>query len=735
LRIYQRQRLAVYVLAAVFLAVVAILGYSHAETRRVHGWVTRTLEWEDHVTSLRVWINRGSNEALASILGANLGSEESWTGDGAMARAELIHLRTHFDDDPAHLARVDELGRLVAERLDIERRATEAARVGGSAAARDLLAASNWSRGRAQVRAITSAMLADARRQHQLREEHYDVVIRRATVAFAAAIAIMIGTFLFLLNQLRVSQRGRDEAERAKDLVRERLSDLAGVLDTVPAAVLICRDREGRWMEGNRFAGELLRVAPGQNFSQSAPPGERPSVRYVKDGAPVPPDTLPVQAAARDGVAVDDASLDLLFDDGTVRHVLGKARPLLDASGEPRGAVGAFVDVTDTVRSAHELLASFDENRRLLATVRRSELLYREMARNFPNGAIGLFDHDLRFLVFGGTQLALKRDPEGAVGHTLAEILPPEVVAQIEPVHRDALRGVDGRVEVVIRGRTLVIRARPVRDETGSVIMGIAMSQDVTEQRVLRAQVALSSRLASLGTLVAGVAHEVNNPLAGTLASVASAIEEQRAIAARIRGDPSIDREALALSADAVVEILLDAQVGGGRISQIVRDLLLFGRPNPMRTRVRLGDVATASMRWLPASVGRAATVLVDDLGAPDVRASSGQLEQVVVNLVNNAAFAIPEGRRGEVSIRIFTSASGRAVLEVKDNGRGIDPTAMERIFDPFFTTREVGQGMGLGLPICHVIVSAHGGTLTAESVVGKGSTFRVELPSAETVE
>lgn len=735
MRIYKRQRLTVTVLVAVFLAMVAILVYGQVETRRAHAGLTRTLSLEENVTSLRVWINRGSTDALASVLGEELGSEESRTGDEARTRAELVRLRTLFEGDPGQLARLDELARIIAERLEIEGRAAEAARIGGTAAARDVLTATNWSRGRAQVRTITAAMLADARREQQLGEEHYDVVIRRATVAFAAAIALMTGTFLFLLNQLRVTQRGREEADRARNLVRERLSDLAGVLDTVPAAVLICRDREGRWLEGNRFAGELFRVASGHNFSQSAPPGERPSVRYLKDGAPVRPDTLPVQVAAREGVAIDDAALDLILDDGTVRHVLGKARPLLDASGAPRGAVGAFVDVTETVQSAHELAATLDENRRLLAASSRSELLYREMARNFPNGSIGLFDHDLRFLVFGGTQLAMKRDPETTVGRTLAEVLSPEVVAKIEPAHRDALRGVDGRVEVVIEGRTLVIRARPVRDETGAVIMGIAMSQDVTEQRALRAQVALSSRLVSLGTLVAGVAHEVNNPLAGTIASVASAIDEQRAIAARIRGGEPIDRDRLALAADAVVEILLDAQLGAGRISQIVKDLLLFGRPNPMRTRVRLGDVATASMRWLPASVGRAATVKIDDLGAPAVHASAGQLEQVVVNLVTNAAFAIPEGRRGEVSIRIFTSASGRAVLEVKDDGRGIDPGTMERIFDPFFTTRDVGQGMGLGLPICHVIVTAHGGTLTAESVVGQGSTFRVELPPAETVE
>jgi signal transduction histidine kinase len=137
-------------------------------------------------------------------------------------------------------------------------------------------------------------------------------------------------------------------------------------------------------------------------------------------------------------------------------------------------------------------------------------------------------------------------------------------------------------------------------------------------------------------------------------------------------------------------------------------------------------------MRWLPASVSRNATVHVEDRGSPDVHASAGQLEQVMVNLVTNGALAIPDGRRGTITVRISTSDSGGAVLEVRDDGRGIDAAAMERIFDPFFTTRDVGHGMGLGLPICHAIVAAHGGALTATSVPGAGSTFRVELPPAD---
>jgi two-component system NtrC family sensor kinase len=124
-------------------------------------------------------------------------------------------------------------------------------------------------------------------------------------------------------------------------------------------------------------------------------------------------------------------------------------------------------------------------------------------------------------------------------------------------------------------------------------------------------------------------------------------------------------------------------------------------------------------------------TVRVRNDGSPDVLASEGQLQQVVVNLVSNAAHAVPSGRRGEISIRIGRVDPDGAFLEVMDNGAGIEPDVMQRIFDPFFTTRDVGKGMGLGLPVCHAIVSAHGGTLRAVSAPGIGSTFRMELPAS----
>jgi signal transduction histidine kinase len=136
-------------------------------------------------------------------------------------------------------------------------------------------------------------------------------------------------------------------------------------------------------------------------------------------------------------------------------------------------------------------------------------------------------------------------------------------------------------------------------------------------------------------------------------------------------------------------------------------------------------------MRWLHATVVQTATVRVENLSPPDVIASAGQIEQVLVNLVTNAAKATPDGKRGEIVVRLGPGSPGMARLEVIDQGTGMEPALMDRIFDPFFTTRPIGQGSGLGLAISHAIVTAHGGTLTVESEVGKGSTFRMELPAA----
>jgi signal transduction histidine kinase len=234
-----------------------------------------------------------------------------------------------------------------------------------------------------------------------------------------------------------------------------------------------------------------------------------------------------------------------------------------------------------------------------------------------------------------------------------------------------------------------------------------------------------------MGTLVTGVAHEINNPLAAAIADEEMALSVAKDLLDAVRGGGSFDRETASRQLEQMVEALTDAQEGGRRIAQIVRDLAVFGRPDQKRTLVKLIDVVRDAMRWLPASVGRAAKVDVQDGGAPEVLASFGQMEQVVVNLVTNAAKASKGGEVGSIIIRVMPGAPGMARLEVIDRGVGLEPAILERVFEPFFTNSVVGQGMGLGLSICKVIVTSNGGTLTVESEVGKGSTFRVELPAA----
>jgi len=278
------------------------------------------------------------------------------------------------------------------------------------------------------------------------------------------------------------------------------------------------------------------------------------------------------------------------------------------------------------------------------------------------------------------------------------------------------------------------------RGPDGEPVRLVGTIQEVTgrrateaERNALQAKLALSARLAAMGTLVAGVAHEINNPLAAGIAGQGLALEAAREARKRLDRGAPLDLAEEARLLDEMIETLEDAQTAGLRIAKIVKDLSAFGRPNPVRARVRLIDVVDQAMSWLPDSASRTATIWVEDLGAPDVLASSSQIEQVVINLITNATRAAQVGRKGEIVVRVGVAASGMARLEVADNGVGIPPANLDRIFEPFFTTRPAGDrgGIGIGLAISHSIVEVHGGELTVTSEVGKGSTFRMDLPAA----
>ncbi|MBF5046623.1 response regulator [Aggregicoccus sp. 17bor-14] len=257
----------------------------------------------------------------------------------------------------------------------------------------------------------------------------------------------------------------------------------------------------------------------------------------------------------------------------------------------------------------------------------------------------------------------------------------------------------------------------------------VSVARDITESRALESRLRLSDRLASVGTLAAGVAHEINNPLAYVLANQRYVAEELE----RLLQDPALPA-AHALGLRELLDALHDAQEGAGRVQHIVQDLKTFGRSEEERSGpLDVRPLVESALSLCRNELRHRARLSKELEAVPQVVGNAARLGQVFVNLLVNAAQAIQKGsvEENEVRVRTRTDARGWAVVEVQDTGAGIAPQDLPSIFDPFFTTKPVGVGTGLGLSICHSIVRAAGGDIAVQSEVGVGTTFRVELPPA----
>jgi PAS domain S-box-containing protein len=376
-----------------------------------------------------------------------------------------------------------------------------------------------------------------------------------------------------------------------------------------------------------------------------------------------------------------------------------------DAAGKFVRYQGTFVDVT--------------EHREMERRLHREQEFAGRLMDSFPDLVIAL-DCEARY-TFVSPQILdiLGFRPEELIGKRIGgRTDPTDRVAMLE-LFNDLIfkRLFEGQIEYRTQhknGAWRVFRAsaRPLHDETGSITGVIASARDITDQQRLQQQVIQSERLAAMGQMIAGVAHELNNPLTAILGVT------------ELLRDQSTDEHACRQ---------LDlAHRQARRAAHIVQSLLVFSRPStPRTTLLHLPDLLQRTLQLHEHSL-RANHIQVDLVARPDlptVLGDSNQLTQVFLNLIVNAEQAIREVREGG-TLRIRLGVVGDCVLiTFQDDGAGIRRELLPRIFDPFFTTKRPGRGTGLGLSICMAIIREHNGDISAQPLPDGGSVFTVSLP------
>ena len=283
-------------------------------------------------------------------------------------------------------------------------------------------------------------------------------------------------------------------------------------------------------------------------------------------------------------------------------------------------------------------------------------------------------------------------------------------------------------IESSVGGDSRVYRVSkiPMRNDGADVTHVITIGEDVTEAVRAQEEAAQARKLAAVGTLAAGAMHEINNPLA-TIGACAETLAMQLA-------DPGLPDQLRASFAELCG--IIDHEVH--RSKRILNGLLDFSRPTgATRSPAELRDIIEQTLRLLkyhPTFREMRVEVDVASDTALVVRADRDQLVQVLMALLLNAMDSMNQS--GVIRLRAVRSPvrGEEVVMEVVDAGKGISATVRQRLFEPFFTTKAPGRGTGLGLSICYGIVADHGGRIEVDSIVGKGSTFRVTLPLAEPV-
>ncbi len=393
--------------------------------------------------------------------------------------------------------------------------------------------------------------------------------------------------------------------------------------------------------------------------------------------------------------------------DGSILPALHASTLIRNDAGRIRRRQGTLVDLT--------------EQRQIESRLQREQEFARRLVESFPDVVIALDRQGRYTFVSPRSNELLGFSPEELTGSLLIERLEPHSRNEVRKFVDSILSGQcpNGSIEFLMRrsdGESRVFRATasPLMDLSGQIAGVIAAARDITDSKHMEQQLIQNERLAAMGQMIAGVAHELNNPLTAVL------------------GVTELLRDS---TADEAARKQLDiAHKQARRAAQIVQSLLAFSRPpQPRKICLNLGELIQRSLQLHEHSL-RANGVVVDFFAAPDiplVLGDTSQLTQVFLNLIVNAEQAMREIRdHGTLRIRV-NRIGERVVAAFEDDGPGISREILPRIFDPFFTTKRPGRGTGLGLSICLAILREHNGEIEARPGEHGGAVFTVSLPVA----
>jgi PAS domain S-box-containing protein len=524
-----------------------------------------------------------------------------------------------------------------------------------------------------------------------------------------------------------VNWRGRPAAQavirdvsdrrRLEEELRRHVEELETLMDVAPVAIWVSRDPSCHRITGNRTANEFYEALTGENVSAGPTPGDPiPPRRFFRNGRELNPEELTMQKAAATGMDVHDEELDVLLPSGKERIILGHASPLRDESGQVRGCIGAFLDIT--------------RRRRTEEALRHSE-------------------RQLQDIIDGAPSIVFVKDREGRftiVNRALAELLGKSSIeikaaANYDPfppewAEHDRMVLESGRPEQVeetatlggARERIFLCNRFPLRDHSGTIYGVCSIATDITDRKKADEQLRQSQKLESLGLLAGGVAHDFNNLLVGVIGNASLALDLLPP------GDPSVE--------------LLDRVIRTGeQAAHLTRQMLAYsGKGRFLLERLDLSALVTEISSLVQPSISKKIALEFRLApGLPAIEADRGQVQQVFMNLVINAAEAIG-GNAGLITVStgieqadercVHENFSGRirpgphVCLQVRDTGPGMDEATRAKIFDPFFSTKFTGRG--LGLAAVAGIVRGHNGAIRVETAPGQGTCFTVFFPAAE---